>query len=41
MGWVSSGDRTLSAAEFNDRVARAATVLAELGIDGSKEHAAE
>ena len=32
MGWVSSGDRTLSAAEFNDRVARAATVLAELGI---------
>ena len=32
MGWVSSGDRTLSAAEFNDRVARAATVLAGLGI---------
>jgi long-chain acyl-CoA synthetase len=32
MGWISSGERTLDAAEFNDRVARGATVLESLGI---------
>jgi long-chain acyl-CoA synthetase len=32
MGWVSSGDRIFDAAEFNDRAARAATVLESLGV---------
>ncbi|GGE00338.1 acyl-CoA synthetase [Polymorphobacter glacialis] len=32
MGWISSGERTLDAVEFGDRVARAATVLEQLGI---------
>ena len=32
MGWIKSGDTTLTAAEFHDHATRAASVLASLGI---------
>ena len=32
MGWIKSGDNTLSEAQFKDRAAKAATVLAAYGI---------
>ena len=32
MGWIKSGDATLTAPQFHDHAARAASVLADLGI---------
>ena len=33
MGWIKSGERTLTTAEFDERARRAATVIQGLGVE--------